>query len=40
VNFSDRVKMTHGIYFKFENDVLSFYGVDQTIVIQITTKKH
>ena len=46
VNFSDRGKMTYGIYFKVENDVLSFHGVpekrfiNKTVVIQITTKRH
>ena len=46
VNFSDRGKMTYGIYFKVENDVLSFHGVpeemflNKTVVVQITTKKH
>ena len=46
VNFSDHGKMTYGIYFKVENDVLSFHGfpeekfLGKTVVVQITTNTH
>jgi len=46
VNFSDKGKMGYGMYYKIQNDVLSFYGVaeekfaNKTIVVQITDIRH